>query len=165
MAAEHVFYGENSTGVGGDVQSATARAAWMVGACGMAPEPMNGNGSRNGRPTKRMQEKYDEIAKRLQDIGLQIMNRTSNGGPLSQDPLAGVLNDRDKRAFAAQFLGQAYVTAHALIEHNKAAVERIADELIERRELFGDELVEILERAKLKVPEVDLTQEAAWPAI
>ena len=26
MAAEHVFYGENSTGVGGDVQSATMRS-------------------------------------------------------------------------------------------------------------------------------------------
>ena len=44
MAAEHVFYGENSTGVGGDVQSATARAAWMVGACAMAPR---------GRPAER----------------------------------------------------------------------------------------------------------------
>src|SRR5215203_6538068 len=31
MAAERVFYDENSTGVGGDVQSATARAAFMVG--------------------------------------------------------------------------------------------------------------------------------------
>ena len=37
IAAERVFYGENSTGVGGDVQAATDRAAWMVGACGMAP--------------------------------------------------------------------------------------------------------------------------------
>jgi len=165
MAAERVFYGENSTGVGGDVQSATARAAWMVGACGMAPESANANGSRNGRPTKRMQEKYDEIAKRFEGIGLQIMNRTSHGGMLNQDPLAGVLNDRDKRSFAAQFLGQAYVTAHGLIEHNREAVEKIADELIERRELFGDELVEILEKAKLKVPEVDLKQEAAWPAL
>ena len=27
MAAERVFYGENSNGVGGDVQSATAQAA------------------------------------------------------------------------------------------------------------------------------------------
>jgi ATP-dependent Zn protease len=168
MAAERVFYGENSTGVGGDVETATARAAWMVGACGMAPEGASANGSRNGRParpTKRMQEKHDEIAKRFEGIGLQIMNRTSHGGPLGADPLASVLNDRDKRAFAAQFLGQAYVTAHALIEHNKAAVEQIADELIERRELFGDELVEILERAKLKVPEVDLNQEPAWPAL
>src|SRR5213076_3199546 len=106
MAAERVFYGENSTGVGGDVSSATQRAAWMVGACGMAPESANANGSRNGRPTKRMQEKYDEIAKRFEGIGLQIMNRTSHGGMLNQDPLAGVLNDRDKRSFAAQFLGQ-----------------------------------------------------------
>jgi len=165
MAAERVFYGENSTGVGGDVESATARAAWMVGACGMAPEQANGNGSANGRPTKRLQEKYGEIAKRFEEIGLQIMNRTSHGGPLGNDPLASVLNDHSKRAFAAQFLGQAYVTAHMLIEHNREAVEKIADALIERRELFGDELVEILENAKLKVPKVDLTKEAAWPAL
>ena len=39
MAAERVFYGENSNGVGGDVQSATAQAAWMVGASAMGPEP------------------------------------------------------------------------------------------------------------------------------
>src|SRR5689334_20523327 len=70
MAAERVFYGENSTGVGGDVQSATARAAWMVGACGMAPdEPeLNGNGRArtNGtvavaRRTKAAETKKDEI--------------------------------------------------------------------------------------------------------
>ena len=41
MAAEHVFYGENSTGVGGDVQSATWRASRMVGMCGMGPEPLD----------------------------------------------------------------------------------------------------------------------------
>src|SRR5207244_13604123 len=53
MAAERVFYGENSTGVGGDVMTSTARAAWMVGACAMGPEPIevNGSGFRfNGRP-------------------------------------------------------------------------------------------------------------------
>src|SRR6266542_6601240 len=44
MAAENVFYGENSTGVGGDVQSGTARAAWMVGSCAMAPVPVALNG-------------------------------------------------------------------------------------------------------------------------
>ena len=38
MAAEHVFYGENATGVGGDLQSATGRAAWMVGVSGMGPD-------------------------------------------------------------------------------------------------------------------------------
>ena len=39
MAAERVFYGENSSGVGGDVQSATAQAAFMGGASAMGPEP------------------------------------------------------------------------------------------------------------------------------
>ena len=165
MAAERVFYGENSTGVGGDVQGATARAAWMVGACGMAPEQVD-LASTNGRATKRtLDQKRDDISHRLQQIGTQIMNRTGDGGVLGHDPLAGVLNDRDKRAFAAQLLGQAYVTAHAFILQNKAAVEKIADELIEKRELFGDELVQILESAKLKAPELDLTKEAAWPAL
>jgi ATP-dependent Zn protease len=165
MAAERVFYGENSTGVGGDVQGATARAAWMVGACGMAPEQVD-LASTNGRATKRtLDQKRDDIAQRFQQIGTQIMNRTGDGGPLGHDPLAGVLNDRDKRAFAAQLLGQAYVTAHAFILQNKAAVEKIADELVEKRELFGDELVQILEAAKLKAPELDLTKEAAWPGL
>jgi hypothetical protein len=57
------------------------------------------------------------------------------------------------------------VAAYALIEHNKQAVEQIAEALIERKELFGDELVGILESAKLKLPKVDLTQAKAWPAV
>ncbi len=166
MAAERVFYGENTTGVGGDVQSATARAAWMVGACGMAPEQIEVNGGSNGRTTKKtLDERREKISKRFELIGTQIMNRTGDGGPLGHDPLSGVLNDRDKRSLAAQLLGQAYVTAHALIAQNKAAVEQIADALIERRELFGDELVEILESAKLKAPKLDFTKEAAWPVL
>jgi ATP-dependent Zn protease len=174
MAAERVFYGENSTGVGGDVQSATARAAWMVGACGMAPEApeLNGNGRArtNGtvavaRRTKTAETKKDEIMERFEQIGLQIMNRTGTGGALGQDPLAGVLGDPNKRRLAAQLLGQAYVTAYALISHNKKAVEQIADALIEKKELFGDELVEILQNAKLKIPKIDLTQPRAWPAV
>jgi ATP-dependent Zn protease len=167
MAAERVFYGENSTGVGGDVQSATARAAWMVGACGMAPERPELNGRVNGRARRprNHDEKRDEIMSRFEQIGTQIMNRTGGGGPFEHDPLAGVLGDRDKRVLAAQLLGQAYVTAYLLIAHNKRAVERIAEALIEKRELFGDELVEILESAKLTVPKADLTQESVWPAV
>jgi ATP-dependent Zn protease len=168
MAAERVFYGENSTGVGGDVQSATARAAWMVGACGMAPEHPNGNGRSNGKVVRRakaVDAKKDDVMERFEQIGVQIMNRTGNGGALGSDPLAGVLGDPDKRRLAAQLLGQAYVTAYALISHNKKAVEQIADALIEKKELFGDELVEILENAKLKIPKIDLKQAKAWPAV
>src|SRR5207247_4186847 len=37
MAAEYVFYGENSNGVGGDLGMVTQEAAWMVGTWGMTP--------------------------------------------------------------------------------------------------------------------------------
>ena len=93
------------------------------------------------------------------------MNRTSGGGPFTENPIAGVLSDGDKRRLAAQILGQAYVSAYNLVLHNKEAVERIADELVVRREVFGDELVEILDSAKLTMPEIDYSSEDAWPTM
>ena len=159
MAAEHVFYGENSNGVGGDVQSATAQAAWMVGASAMGPEPF----TVTPLDDESEEEARERVLKRFEEIGLQIMNRTSGGGPFSDNPIAGVLGDRDKRQTAAQILGQAYVSAHNLVLHNKDAVEKIADELVVRREVFGDELVEILDGAKLQLPAIDYANEDAWP--
>ena len=40
MAAERVFYGQTTSGVGGDIQTVTRLAALMVGAAGMGPEPL-----------------------------------------------------------------------------------------------------------------------------
>ena len=163
MAAERVFYGENSTGVGGDVQSATARAAWMVGACAMAPERIEINGRfKNEEDADRERKK---IARRFEGIGTQIMNRSGGGGPMEHDPLSGVMMDRDKRSMACQLIGQAYVAAHLLIEHNREAVEQIADVLVERKELHGDEIVGLLDGSKLTLPEVDLTDDAIWPKL
>ena len=159
MAAERVFYGENSNGVGGDIQSATAQAAWMVGASAMGPEPFEVT----PLDDESEEEARERILKRFQVIGVQIMNRTSGGGPFTENPIAGVLNDRDKRDLAAQILGQAYVSAYNLIVHNKDGVEKIADALVERREVFGDELLAILDGVNLKKPELDLSQEDTWP--
>ena len=111
MAAERVFYGENSNGVGGDVQSATAQAAWMVGASAMGPEPF----TVTPLDDESEEQARERVLKRFESIGLQIMNRTSGGGPFTENPIAGVLNDRDKRALAAQILGQAYVSAYNLV--------------------------------------------------
>ena len=55
------------------------------------------------------------------------------------------------------------MTAHVLILHNREKVERVADVLIERREMHGDEVVEVLEHAHLRLPEVDLTNDESWP--
>jgi hypothetical protein len=74
-----------------------------------------------------------------------------------------VLGDPMKRGLAAQMLGQAYMRAHLLVEENREAVGHIADVLVERRELHGDEVVELLDSSGLHVPAVDLTEDGAWP--
>jgi ATP-dependent Zn protease len=158
MAAERVFYDENSTGVGGDVQSATARAAFMVGASAMGPERVELNGGFSDDEERK--EARDKIMKRFEEIGLQIMNRTG-----SHDPVSEALGDPDKRRTAAQILGQAYVKAHNLIEHNKEAVSGIADVVVARREIYGDELLDLLKDAKLTEPEIDYTEEKVWPRL
>ena len=90
------------------------------------------------------------------------MNRTG-GGPFNQDPIAGALGDPDKRKAAAQILGQAYVKAYNLILHNKDAVSKIADVVVARREIYGDELLDLLRNAKLVEPTIDYSEESAWP--
>jgi cell division protease FtsH len=163
MAAEHVFYGENSTGVGGDVQSATQRAAWMVGMCGMGPEPIDLNGRRFESEEER-REAEELYMTRFERIGAQIMNRAA-GMRESGDPIAAVLSDPGKRRAAAQILGQAYITAVCLIRHNREQVLRIAETLVERRELHGDEVVEVLDAARLQAPAIDINDESIWPAL
>jgi len=162
MAAERVFYGENSTGVGGDLESATTRAAWMVGVCGMGPEPV---GLAGQVPDADLEEREKEIMERYERIGQRLMNRVSHGSAMQGDPIAAVLGDPGKRAAAAQILGQAYVAAQALIEANRVEVEAIADTLIERREVHGDEVVALLERHRLTRPEFDVLDDAVWPKL
>ncbi|MEP6910954.1 MAG: AAA family ATPase [Actinomycetota bacterium] len=158
MAAERVFYGQTSSGVGGDLSSATFIAALMVGAAGMGSNPLDLDESLDAKAEI-------EALQRFEDIGIRIMSRTGGGGPFAQDPVASVLSDRDKRKTAAQILGQAYVTAHNLMLHNRAGIEHIADQVVARREIYGDDLLELLNEADLKAPEVDLKEEASWPTL
>jgi ATP-dependent Zn protease len=162
MAAEHVFYGENSVGVGGDIQSATWRAAMMVGAAGMGPEPLDltGRVHRDGRAAleKQMMERFERL-------GLTIMNRAQGGGMMAADPIGAVLGDPAKRRAAAQILGQAFVTAVACIRHNREAVAQVAEALVERAELYGDEVVDLLDAAGPTAPGIDLLDEATWPKV
>jgi ATP-dependent Zn protease len=160
MAAERVFYNENSTGVGGDVQSATGLSALMVGAAAMGPQPF----TVEPKEGETEEDAHRRVLDRFEKIGLQIMNRTS-GGPYTADPIAGVLGDPAKRSVAAQILGQAYFTAHVLMLTNRHAVDHVADALLAKRELFGDDLLSLLESATIRVPDVDLNDESAWPPI
>jgi hypothetical protein len=159
MAAEHVFYGENSQGVSGDVASATATAAAMVGIWAMGPDPVHMSGSLE------LDADVESVLKRLERIGSSIMNRAGSPGMLGDNPIGAVLANPDKKRAAAQILGQAYVTAYALMAANRSSLEAIADTLIERKELHGDEVGELLERVGLRRPELDLRDPATWPSV
>ena len=163
MAAEHVFYGETSNGVGGDLQSATARAALMVGTAGMAPEPIDLHGARFADETP--EETRERIMKRFEEIGLKLMNRTRGSADFHADPIAAILRDPHKNRLAAQILGQAYVTAENFVAANKEPVEAIANALVDRRELYGDELVRLLEAQEFREPELDYGDESTWPRV
>jgi hypothetical protein len=103
--------------------------------------------------------------KRFEKIGLTLMNRTRGSADFHADPVASVLHDPFKRAQAAQILGQAFLTAHNFIEHNREAVEKVADAVIEKQELFGDDLILLLDSVKLQRPEIDLAREETWPTL
>jgi cell division protease FtsH len=163
MAAERVFYNQNTNGVGGDLGSATQDAAWMVGTSGMGPEYVDLKGVKFDDETE--DETRARIMKRLEKIGLTLMNRTRASADFGGDPVAAVLQDPYKRAAAAQILGQAYVTAENFIAANRDAVEKIADAVMDKGELYGDELVRLLDSQNLKKPELDWTKEETWPRI
>jgi ATP-dependent Zn protease len=161
MAAEHVFYGENSTGVGGDVQSVTAGVGMLVGAAAIGPEPVDLGGR---VPESERKEREQELMDRFERIGNQIINRLS-GGPMMGDVIGAALGDQFKRRAAARIIGQAYITAYACMRHNREGVARVAETLVERRELYGDEVTEVLNAANLEAPAIDLLDEDLWPKV
>jgi hypothetical protein len=93
------------------------------------------------------------------------MNRMSLGSMMAGDPIAAILADKEKSKTAAQLLGQAYVAAYATVLQNRRQVERIADELVERKEMHGDEVVDLLERVGITKPDIDYLAPETWPKI
>jgi ATP-dependent Zn protease len=166
MAAEHVFYGENSQGVSGDLYSATATAAAMVGLWGMGPEeePIRITPNRRLKPGEQP-EREAFVSERLQEIGERIMNRASSGSMMMNDPIGNILSSNSKRVAIAQLLGQAYVTAYSLMAQNREPLEKIADTLVERKEMHGDEVVDLLASVGLQRPAISLMDDSTWPRV
>ena len=159
MAAELVFYGQTTNGVYSDLNSVTNIAAEMVGQTGMAPHPIPVSTAPKGETVEQVQER---LAKRAEQLGLQLLNRTRAGG-IQQDPVGSIFMDAYKRQAAAQIVGQAFVTAYNFIKLNENKVERVAEVLLEKQEIFGDELTGLLDAQKFQKPEIDWTKDESWP--
>jgi ATP-dependent Zn protease len=153
IAAEQVFYGQNSIGVGGDMYSATTRAAIMAGRWSMGPKPIDLG--EKFRTKTEDDEAREKIQKRLREIGERLVATASVD--------SSVLNARDKRQVVTELLGSAYYIAYNLMAQNKDGVEKVANVLMEQGEMYGDEVVALLDSANLKPAKIDYFEESTWP--
>ena len=162
MAAEHVFYDQNTTGVGGDVGSVTHQASLMVGMHAMAPARID-LADRIAEKERR-EEQEERVMERFEKLGAQIMHR-SGGGIMDGNPFAATLGDPEKRRMVAALLGQAFVVAYNTIKLNREGTDYVASRLMAAGELYGDDVMRLLEDARLQKPEIDVLDEDSWPVI
>jgi ATP-dependent Zn protease len=152
MAAEHVFYDQTTTGVGGDIGMVTWRAGQMVGRHGMGPAPIDLSDRIADKAERETAEQ--RVLERFERLGTQLMHRADTE---TEDPA--------KRRLVAALLGQAFVVAWCTVRANREATDAIADRLIAAGELYGDDVTDLLDEAMLVKPDIDVLDETSWPVI
>ena len=116
MAAEELWFGESTTGPGGDLVHATGIAAQMVGALGMT----------------------DSL------VSFMAMEEGLN----ERNVVAKVLSDPDGRARTDRLLKEAKAAVKEQLGLHRHLVEALRDALLEREELIGNEILEVLRQAE-----------------
>ncbi len=84
---------------------------------------------------------------------------------MNESSFGVALNDGAKRRLVTGLLGQAFVVAYMTLRVNREATARIADRLIAEEEMYGDDVTEMLDEARLRKPEIDVLDETTWPVI
>jgi ATP-dependent Zn protease len=137
LACEHVFYGENTTGVTMDLIQATSTASRMVGIVGMGPDKLD-----------------PELSRRAINIGEQLISvvQVTQGVHEQGTPSGAVLNNPQARRTVAQLLGAAYIDDWRLMYVNREAIDLAAEALIAQGELVGDEISGLLDSVGMREP-------------
>jgi ATP-dependent Zn protease len=86
-------------------------------------------------------------------------------GPISQGIVGKVLADEEGRGAMERMLNQAKSDVRSLLDQNRHLVVGLRDALVEREELVGDEIIEVLERAAARRQrELEKQQSEAQPS-
>jgi ATP-dependent Zn protease len=152
IAAEHIFYDQNTTGVAGDLNGATVDAAHMVSITGMAPAPVDLSDRIEDREERETEE--ERVLKRFEKIGFQLMHRS--GTEMEGRAYTASMADPVKRQLVAGLLGQCFVVAWNTIRENREATDRVADRLVAEKELYGDDVNDMLNEIRLLKPTIDV---------
>jgi cell division protease FtsH len=133
QCAEEIFFGDISTGPGGDLLYATNCAAEMVGAHGMEESLIS----------------Y-----------LAVQNSA-----FSDTNIVGrVLADQSGRQAVEDLLQKHKMRARELLNENRHLVEALRDALLERHELLGHEITDVLEAAAQGPATIDLREPSELPS-
>jgi ATP-dependent Zn protease len=125
QCAEEIFFGDVSTGPGGDLLYATNVAAEMIGSCGM--------------------------------VDTLVSYAAIQNSAFSDTNIVGrVLTDAEGRARVEELLQKQKVVVAGLLESNQHLVSALRDALIDRHELIGSEITDILTTAQLAGPGPDV---------
>ena len=141
LACEHVFYGENTTGVTMDLIQATATACRMVGIVGMGADRMD-----------------PKMSMKAANFGEQLISvaEVTQGIHAQGTGVGAVITNPRSRRVVAQLLGHAYIDDWRLMNVNKEAIDLAAEALIAQGELMGDEISGLLDSVGLRaVTEAD----------
>jgi ATP-dependent Zn protease len=87
--------------------------------------------------------------------GSLVSYEAVEAGPISQGIVGKVLGNEDARAAVEKLLSQAKADVQALLDDNRHLVIALRDELLERSELVGDEIVDVLREAEARKPLTD----------
>jgi ATP-dependent Zn protease len=137
LACEHVFYGENTSGVFMDLVQATATASRMVGTIGMGPDRLD-----------------PQLSAKAASIGEQLISvaEVTQGVHAQGTWVGAVINNPRSRRVVAQLLGSAYIDDWRLMYVNKEAIDQAAEALIAQGELMGDEISGLLDSVGMRAP-------------
>jgi ATP-dependent Zn protease len=116
QCAEEIWFGDVSTGPGGDLLHATQVAAAMIGQCGMGETLISFGAIQNSSFN------YSNIVGR-------------------------VLADAQGRQMVEELLTEQKAVARGLLDENKHLVEALRDVLLDRDELIGSEITDVLSAA------------------
>ena len=100
---------------------------------------------------------------RFERIGYQIMHR-SGGGMMDGNPLRRAVGPAQAPARRPAPRPGVPRRLPDRAAANKEGTDYVAD-AHRRRELYGEEVTDLLDDARLRKPEIDVLDEAPWPTI
>src|SRR6202012_2263467 len=68
-----------------------------------------------------------------------------DAGPFSSGLVSKILGDRQMRAEVDKMLGRAYTEAEDILNRNRTVVDALAEAVVQRGELLGNEIIEVIE--------------------